>query len=122
METPRRQIDDFLLIGGRQFFRIIVIGRHFRGFGHVELRLGPGPEGQAVGPIEALQHRDHLRGHALALAIRQGHHLALMGEADQQVAVGVQAQDPGVAQIFGKDGDGKPRRQFQRGSRAALAA
>ena len=63
--------------------------------------------------IQPVEHGRRGIGDAVAVGIRQGHHLALGGEADQKVAIGVQSQDPGARQILGEYGDGKARGQLQ---------
>ena len=113
MAAARRQVGDFLLVGGREPLRVVIVGRHLAGLGHIEPGFFSGAEGQAVGLIQPIEHGHHGIGHAVAVFIRQGHHPALGGEADQEVAIGVQGQNPGAWQIPGEYGDGKSRRQLQ---------
>ena len=113
MAAARGQVGDFLFVGGRETFRVVIESRHPAGFRHIEPGFFSGAEGQAVGLIQPIEHGHHGIGHAVVVFIRQGHHLPLGGEADQEVAVGVQGQDPGARQILGEYGDGKARGQLQ---------
>ena len=113
MAAARGQVGDFLLVGGREPLRVVIVGRHPAGLRHIEPGFFFRAEGQAVRLIQPFEHGHHGIGHAVAVFIRQGHHPALGGEADQEVPVGVQGQNPGAWQIPGEDGDGKSRRQLQ---------
>ena len=63
--------------------------------------------------IEALEHGYHLIGLAVMVFIRQGHHLALAGEADQEGAFRVLGQDPGAGDVGGKNREGKSLGELQ---------
>ena len=113
MAPTRWQVGDFLLAGSLELCRVVIIGRHPAGLGHIEPGWFFRAEGQAVRLIQPIEDGHHRIGDAVAVSIRQGHHLPLGGEADQEVAIGVQGQDPGAWQIPGENGDGKARRQLQ---------
>ena len=113
MAAARRQVGDFLLVGGRETFRVVIESRHPAGFGHIEPGFFFRAEGQAVRLIEPIEHGYRRIGHAVIVFIRQGHHLALGGEADQEGAIGVQGQDPGARQILANIEMAKPGGSFK---------
>ena len=113
MAAARRQVGDFLFAGGRETFRVVIESRHPAGLGHIEPGLFFRAEGQAVGLIQPIEHGHHGIGDAVVVFIRQGHHPPLGGEADQEVAIGVQGQDPGACQLPGENVEANPGGSFK---------
>ena len=107
MPAAKREIGDLLLFDGLQPFRVIGIRIHLVFLGDVQFAIRRAAERQAMGPLQAVDHRDRTVSDAVPVLIGQGDYTATGRYAHEQGANRVKHHHPGVPKPFREEGEGE---------------